>query len=53
MARPTGTKVILCTNPKCDGKIVAKIGEKGTCKYCGQQVRFTKKYLRDLGKKID
>ena len=53
MARPTGSKVIDCPKKKCDGKIVAKIGQKGTCKWCGEEVRFTKVYLRSLGKKID
>jgi hypothetical protein len=43
MARPVGTKVIKCPKPRCKGKIVAKIGEKGTCKSCGTVVKFTKK----------
>lgn len=50
MARPTGAKVISCTTPKCKGKIVAKIGEKGTCKHCGASVKFTKKLMKELGK---
>lgn len=53
MARPTGSKVVNCPNKKCGGQIVAKIGENGTCKWCGTKVRFTKKYLRSLGKKVD
>jgi len=52
MARPTGSKVIPCPNKKCKGKIVAMVGAKGTCIHCGEVVRFTKKYLRSLGKKI-
>jgi hypothetical protein len=52
MARPTGSKVIACPQKKCKGKIVAEIGSSGTCKYCGTKVRFTKKLMRELGKKI-
>ncbi len=53
MARPTGSKVITCPNKKCDGKIVAMVGETGVCKTCKTKVRFTKKLMRELGKKID
>ena len=52
MARPTGTFVIPCTTKKCKGKIVAKIGEKGVCKYCKTQIRFTKVLLKSLGKNV-
>lgn len=51
MARPTGSKVIVCDD--CGHKIVAKIGELGICKNCGSKVRFTKKLMKELGKKID
>ena len=52
MARPTGSKVINCPKKGCAGKIVAMVGAKGTCIHCGETVRFTKKLLRSLGKKI-
>ena len=50
MARPKNSKVIMCPNKKCGGKIVAMVGEKGKCSHCGHQVWFTKKLLRSLGK---
>ena len=50
MARPTGSKVIVCE--KCGKKIVAMVGDKGTCKNCGNAVRFTKKLLKSLGKDV-
>jgi len=50
MARPTGSKVIACPAKRCKGKIVAQIGTTGTCKHCGEKVRFTKKLMRELGK---
>jgi ribosomal protein L37AE/L43A len=40
MARPTGSRVYPC--PKCEGRIVAKIGSSGTCKHCGTKIRFTR-----------
>ena len=51
MARPTGSKVVECD--KCGGNIVAMVGAKGVCKNCGHQVRFTKKLMKALGKKLD
>lgn len=50
MPRPTGSKVVPCPNKKCDGKIVAMPGTVGTCKYCGEKVRITKKLLQALGR---
>ena len=50
MPRPAGSKVIPCPTKKCDGQIVALPGKVGTCKYCGETVRITKKLLRELGK---
>jgi len=48
MARPTGSKVIGC---ECGGRIVAMVGATGKCKSCGAKVRFTKKLMKELGKK--
>ena len=48
MARPTGSKVIGC---ECGKKIVAMVGATGVCKACGAKVRFTKKLMKELGKK--
>ena len=50
MARPTGSKVIVCD---CGGKIVAMVGEAGVCKHCKAKVRFTKKLMRELGKTVN
>lgn len=50
MARPTGSKVIDC---ECGSKIVALVGTTGVCKNCGNKVRFTKKLMKELKKKID
>ena len=50
MPRPTGSKVVPCPAKKCDGKIVALVGKKGTCKKCGHSLWMTKKLLRELGK---
>jgi len=50
MARPLGSKVVPCPKKRCNGKIVAKVGDKGKCKYCGTELRMTKKLLRELGK---
>ncbi len=52
MARPTGSKVIACPKKKCNGKIVAMVGTAGVCVHCGEKVRFTKKLMKELGKKI-
>lgn len=50
MARPLGTKVIPCPTKKCNGRIVAKAGEIGVCKQCGEKVKFTRKLLAEYGK---
>lgn len=50
MARPPGSKVIPCTNPKCKGKVVALPGDTVVCKTCGTKIRVTKKMLKELGK---
>lgn len=50
MARPAGSKVVPCPGKKCKGRIVAKVGEKGKCPKCGEEVRFTKKLMSELGK---
>lgn len=52
MARPSGSKVIDCPKKRCTGKIVALVGEHGTCIHCNTKVWFTKKRMRELGKKI-
>lgn len=48
MARPTGSKVVEC---ECGKKIVAMVGATGICKYCNKKVRFTKRLMKELGKK--
>ncbi len=50
MARPTGSKVISC---ECGKQIVGVVGSFGICKTCGRKVRFTKKLMKELGKKLD
>ena len=50
MARPKGTKVINCTNPDCNGKIVVVPGGTGTCSKCGAKVKLTQKLAKELGK---
>ena len=50
MARPAGSKVIEC---ECGRQIVGLVGGFGTCKSCGRKVRFTKKLMKELGKKLD
>lgn len=48
MPRPAGTRMVKCSNPKCEGKVVAKPGETTTCKTCGIKTRLTKTYLASL-----
>ena len=50
MARPVGSKVIECI---CGRQIVAMVGTVGTCKTCQHKVRFTKKLMKSLGKRLD
>ncbi len=50
MARPAGSKVIEC---RCGRQIVAMMGTTGICKTCGCKVRFTKKLMKELGKRLD
>lgn len=50
MARPVGSKVISC--PKCEGQVVAKVGEVGVCKACGKKTKFSKTLMKRLKKTI-
>lgn len=50
MARPKGSKVVMCPKKKCGSKIVAMPGQTGICSACGEKVKFTKALLKELGK---
>lgn len=50
MPRPEGSKVVPCTKPKCQGKVVALAGDTKICKRCGTKIKVTKKLLAELGK---
>lgn len=51
MARPKGSKMIDCPNPKCSGKVVLMpaAGEVGVCKTCSTKVKMTKALMKELG----
>jgi hypothetical protein len=49
MARQAGSKVIDCTNKKCDARICGIPGEQVVCKKCGTKIRLTKAILAEQG----
>lgn len=50
MARPKGSKMVECPNPKCTANIVGLPGDSVTCKKCGKKFKITNKMLKEQGK---